>query len=185
MIISCDVVGVHEIDRARPDQFFGCVSENRLDRRRDPREPVLEAADRDDVRAVLRESGGAATRVDELADVVRHHRDDIVFERNRDHAAPGFSARREVNLLVVLDPFAGSERRFEQSVDRAAVQLVAVRGDEIAGERVQVRHPAPVDELVGVQDPEVEVAVVVADSTERDEADVGALECSARELSQI
>jgi hypothetical protein len=42
-----------------------------------------------------------------------------------------------------------------------------------------------VNELVGVEDPEVEVAVVVADSTERDESDVCALECSARELSQI
>ncbi len=177
------VVGVHEIDRAAPDEVLGRVAEHRFGRGRDPREPAVGTRDRDDVGAVLRERGGPGARVDELADVVRHRRDEVVVDGDRDHPPPGRPGR-SLELVVGLDAFPRRQRRLQQWTDLGLRDRVGVRRHAVAFAGPVAVDPAIADVSVGVEDLPVD-AGLVPHGPEDDVPDLGALERRARELSHI
>ncbi len=178
-----NVVGVHEIDGATPDHFLGPISEERLDGGRYPREPLVEAGDRDDVGAVLRERSSAAAGIHEVADVVGHGRDHVVIDRNRDHSSPRGRTGRHADLVVGLDALARAQRLVQQRTDRVPGEGIGVGRQPLAG-GFAVRQPTITHVRVRVDDFPVDRTLVPNDA-ERDEPHACALERRTREVSHI
>ncbi len=192
--VSCDrkksfdnrvaVVGMHEVDRATAEYRVYREPEQRLHGRRHPRKTAVDARDRDDVGAVLRQRGRPRPRVDEITDVVGHERDDIGLHRHGDEPPPRRRARRQAQVSIGFGPSARGQRRFEDPVDRAAVELIDVRGEAASRRGCGVRHPTAADRRVLVDDLPVGEPIET-NGAEDHEPDPGAFQRGPRELSHI